>query len=189
MRDGLFWRAIATLAIGAAAPLAAQESDISVEVIEENDGTRTLVHEVVVEAPVDRVWATLTTEEGWKMWGPKFAKFDLRLGGSIETGYHEGATPGDPMNIRHRILGFVPERMIVLKVEQAPARGPVNIETLAPMWGVYELEPLGESSTRLRISGLGYGTSKAHEQMIEFFKHGNIYSIELLRENLAASAE
>ena len=92
---------------------------------------------------------------------------------------------GDPQNIRHRILAFVPDRMIALKVEQAPERGPVSMDTLAPLWGVYELEPVGPNRTRLRIAGLGYGNDEASSQMLGFFKAGNVYSIELLRQNLA----
>ena len=157
-------------------------------VIEESDGTRTLVHVAEVDAPIADVWATLTTPDGWKMWGPSFAVFDLRLGGSIETGYHEGAYAGDPQNIRHRILAIVPERLIALKVEQAPARGPVNMDMLASMWGVYELEPLGVDRTRMTITGLGYGSDDASLRMLEFFKAGNAYSIELLKKNLSNDA-
>lgn len=165
----------------------AETGPISAEIVEESDGTRTLIHEAVIEAPLKAVWSALSTEEGWKAWGPKFARFDLRQGGSIETGYHDGAKPGDAQNIRHRILAFVPERMIALKVEKVPEGGPVNLDTMSSMWGIYELESLGDNSTRLRISGLGYGPNEASSQMLEFFKTGNVYSIELLRKNLAAN--
>ena len=174
-------------ALALASPALAQDSDIKAEVIEQADGTRTLVHEAMIDAPVSAVWAALSTEDGWKDWGPKFAQFDLRLGGTIETAYHDGATPGDPQNIIHRIIAFVPERMLALKLEQAPANGPVDMETVKDVWGVYELEPIGEDMTRLRISGVGYGADEASSQILEFFKIGNSYSIELLKRNLAAS--
>ena len=170
-----------------AAPIPALAQDITSEVIEENDGTRTLVHEAVIDAPVAEVWAALSTEAGWKMWGPRFAWFDLRFGGSIETGYHEDAVRGDPRNIVHRIIAFVPQRMMALQVIQAPEGGPADAEAVKRVWGVYELEPLGETQTRMRISGLGYGRDEASSRMLEFFKAGNAYSIELLRKNLASA--
>lgn len=179
--------ALALLATALAQPLAAKESAIAADVIEESDGTRTLVHEALIDAPVEAVWATLSTEEGWKSWGPKFAKFDFRQGGSIETGYHDGAKAGDAQNIRHRILAIVPERLIALRVEQVPEGGPVDMAVLEPLWGVYELEAEGENSTRLKISGIGYGADEASARMLDFFKSGNVYSIELLRRNLAVS--
>ena len=181
--------ALAVLAFALTQPLAADESGIRAEIVEESDGTRTLVHEAVIDAPIDTVWATLSTAEGWKNWGPKFAEFDFRTGGSIETGYHDNAKPGDAQNIRHRILAIVPERLIALKVEQVPEGGPVDLAVFEPTWGVYELSAVDEQRTRLRISGYGYGPDDASSRMLEFFKTGNVYSIELLRRNLAASNE
>ncbi len=191
-----FWNILAMAAAAAtlASPLYAQgpdgamESDVTTEVVEEPDGTRTLVHSAVINAPVDAVWAALSTAEGWKMWGPRFAKFDLRTGGTIETAYHEGAKSGDAANIIHRILALAPRQMIALQVIKAPQGGPVDAALLSTMWGVYELEPLEGGSTRLTISGLGYGRDEPSTQLIEFFKSGNVYSINLLQRNLAAAA-
>lgn len=177
------------LSLALAAPAVANSSDIASTIVEESDGTRTLVHEAVIDAPVELVWWTLSTEEGWKSWGPGFAHFDLRHGGSIETGYHDGVERGDPRNIRHRIIAFVPERLLAIQVEHVPAGGPVDIEAVKAVWGVYELEPIGENRTRLRISGVGYGPDEASSQILEFFKSGNVYSINLMRQNLAAKIE
>lgn len=180
-----FIATLAAIAASFATPIPAVGQDIVTEVVEENDGTRTLVHETVIDAPVADVWAALSTEEGWKMWGPRFAWFDLRFGGSIETGYFEDTVRGDPRNIIHRIIAFVPERMMALQVLQAPESGPVSLDTIKHTWGVYELEPLGVEQTRLRISGMGYGVDEQSSRLLEFFKTGNAYSINLLKRNLA----
>lgn len=176
--------AVFAIAAALAIPAQAESDPIETRVIEENDGSRTLVHEAVIDADLAAVWATLSTEDGWKAWGPNFARFDLRHGGSIETSYHEDAMAGDPRNIRHRIIAFVPERLIAIRVEYAPPGGPVDPKILKEMWGVYELEPLSEGHTRLRITGLGYGKDKESSQLLDFFIAGNAYSIELLRRNL-----
>lgn len=176
----------AATAFAIAGPASAQQAEVSVEVVEQADGTRTLVHEAVIEAPVAQVWAALSTADGWKMWGPKAAWFDFRTGGTIETSYVEGAKPGDGQNIVHRILAFVPERMIALQVEKVPD-GAFEPGALEDMWGVYELEPVGDDQTRLRISGVGYRSDETSSRILEFFKSGNVYSIQLLEKNLAAA--
>ncbi|QYJ07685.1 SRPBCC family protein [Qipengyuania flava] len=179
--------AIATALFALSAPALAADDPVEARVVEESDGSRTLVHEAVIDAPLADVWATLSTEDGWKAWGPTYARFDLRNGGSIESGYHEGASAGDPRNIRHRILAVVPERLLAIRVEYAPADGPVDPALFADMWGVYELEPLADGRTRLRITGLGYGADEGSSRLLEFFKAGNVYSIGMLRRNLEAA--
>ncbi|ABC64296.1 SRPBCC family protein [Erythrobacter litoralis] len=181
-------QAVALAALVAAAPAAANEAAITSSVVAENDGTRTLIHDAVVEAPVADVWASLSTAKGWKAWGPKEAWFDFRIGGSIETSYSEGAQPGDAQNIRHRILAFVPERMIALGIEKVPD-GAFEPGVLDGMWSVYELEPIDEDTTGLRIIGLGYKADEASSRMLEFFKSGNAYSIRMLERNLQAVAK
>ena len=181
--------AAAMFALAVFTPAAANTNDVTSTIVEESDGTRTLIHEVQIDAPVELVWWTLSTADGWTTWGPRFAHFDLRHGGLIETGYHEGAERNDPRNIKHRIIAFVPQRMLAIQVEHAPAGGPVDIEAIKNVWGVYDLEPLGEDRTLLRISGVGYGSDEASSQILEFFKSGNVYSINLMRRNLAARIE
>ena len=174
---------LAIAALTLAAPLAAQDEPVTAAIIEHSDGSRSLVHEAVIDAPVERVWATLSTAQGWKMWGPQEAWFDFRIGGTIETSYVAGSGQGSDQNIIHRILGFVPERLIILQLEQAPAGG-FDSSVFDGTWGVYELEPFGEDRTRLRITGAGYGDDEGSTQMLEFFKSGNVYSIEQLKAAL-----
>ncbi|GAA4044508.1 SRPBCC family protein [Parerythrobacter jejuensis] len=177
------WAALVLAALSVASPIAAQGPDVLSRVVEETDGTRTLIHEATIDAPVDAVWATLSTADGWKAWGPREAWFDFRIGGSIETSYVAGAAPGDAQNIQHRILAYVPERMIALEVIKVP-EGAFEPGVLDGMWGVYELEPLENGKTRLRILGLGYKSDETSSRILEFFKSGNAYSIRMLEQNL-----
>lgn len=165
---------------------APQADTIEASIIEENDGTRTLVHEAVIDAPLDRVWESFTTAEGWMDWGPKFARVDLRPGGTIESGYAEDSVAGDPRNIVHRFLAIVPKQSIAMRLQSVPEGGPVDLETLGQTWSVYELEPVDEQRTRIRINGYGYGEGEKFDRVIDFFFAGNKYSIELLRRNIAA---
>lgn len=179
--------ASAALALAFSSPLVAASDDILATIVENEDGSRTLIHEAIIDAPVSRVWASFTTEDGWKNWGPKFARIDLRQGGSIESSYYADTAVGDPRNILHRIIAMVPERMIAMRLERVPEGGPVSEVVMVATWVVYELEPIGDAQTKLRILGLGYQQGEEFDRVIGFFHSGNAYSIELLKKNLAAS--
>ena len=178
--------AVASLAL--ASPSLAETDAVTAEIIEHEDGSRALVHEAVIDAPISAVWTTLSTAEGWKMWGPRAAWFDFRIGGTIETAYASGAERGGDQNIVHRILAYVPERMIALKLEKAPT-GAFDPAVFEGTWGGYELEPLGTDRTKLRIIGAGYRSDEASTQMLEFFRTGNVYSINMLKKGLADAAD
>lgn len=164
----------------------AAPAPVESEIITEPDGTRTLIHRTVIDAPPAKVWTAFSTEEGWKYWGVAFARMDVRNGGSIESGYVPDATAGDPRNITHRILAMVPERLMAIQVSKAPPE-PIDPELFKSMWAVYELEPLPGERTQLTISGYGYGEGEQYDRMLSFFERGNAYSIKLMRTNLAAA--
>src|SRR5688572_20168130 len=92
-------------ALAAAAP-AGSADPVSAKAVQEADGSRTLVHEVVVDAPREAVWAAISTAEGWKTWAVPVAW--PAEGGGIETSYTPAAAPGDPSTIRQEVLLRVP---------------------------------------------------------------------------------
>ncbi len=55
---------MAAAALAVSAPVSAERGEVTIEVVEENDGTRTLVHEAVIDAPVAEVWKVLSTRRG-----------------------------------------------------------------------------------------------------------------------------
>ena len=58
------------------------------------DDTR-LVHEGLVNAPVDRVWAAFTTTEGLESWMAAHAAIELKIGGKMKTQYDPRGTIDD----------------------------------------------------------------------------------------------
>lgn len=142
------------------------------------DGRSDLVHETVVAAPVEEVWQAISTVEGWRTWAVPVAwgpEPDV-----IETSYTRSAQPGDPSTIAQRIIAAVPGRLLVFRTIRAPERFP-NFETYAQVTSVIELEPLGESRTRVRLTGAGYAGTDAGRQLLGFFREGNRISLERLR--------
>src|SRR5688572_6761423 len=54
-----------------------------------------VVHEGIVEAPLDAVWAAWTTSEGLRSWMAPHAEIDLRVGGRMRANYNAQGTLGD----------------------------------------------------------------------------------------------
>lgn len=161
----------------------AARSPVDLAIIEESDGTRTMVHSVVVRAPVEKLWAAFTTADGWRSWAVPFAVMDFRVGGVIETSYNPSAKRGDANNIQNKILAYIPKRMLAFQAVKAPTGFP-GAELLPTLWSVAEFVPLKDNRTRVRLSGLGYGRDAGREQLFQFFKRGNAASLEALRDAL-----
>jgi uncharacterized protein YndB with AHSA1/START domain len=161
---------IASLALAAAAP-------VDMKTKQEADGTHTLVHEMVVDAPPAEVWTAISTAKGWTSWAVPVAwapEPDV-----IETSYTPNAAPGDKSTIRQRLLARIPSRLLVFRTEKAPQGFP-NFDTYSKVTSVFELEPAGEGKTRVRLTGAGYADSDAGRELLGFFKRGNAASLEWL---------
>lgn len=168
------------LAVLLALPLPAAAQQVAVSTVAEADGSRTLVHEVVVPAPPADVWSAISTAEGWKgwavpvAWGPE--------PGVIETSYSTGAVPGDATTIRQNIVAAVPGRLLVFRTVKAPQGFP-HFETYARVTGFFELEPVEGGKTRVRLTQTGYPATEAGNMLLGFFETGNRQTLEMLREH------
>ena len=143
------------------------------------DGRHALVHETVVAAPAPEVWRAIATAEGWRTWAVPVSwapEPDV-----IETSYTPTARSGDPSTIRQRIVAAIPGRLLAFRTIKAPARFP-DFDTYAQVTSVIELEPLGETRTRVRLTGAGYADTEAGRRLLAFFREGNRVSLERLRQ-------
>lgn len=151
----------------------------------EPNGHRIIQQSIEIPAPVADVWSALSTAEGWRRLGVSFAHIDFRTGGVIETGYAPGATLGARDNIRNQIVAYVPGRMLAIRNIQAPSdfRHP---EEYARTATVIELEPLTDDRTRVTLTATGFAPGPAYDALYAFFRRGNGYTLELLRDSFAA---
>jgi uncharacterized protein YndB with AHSA1/START domain len=60
-----------------------------------------LVHEAIVNAPLDQVWAAFTTREGLESWMAAHAEIELKLGGTMKTQYDPKGTIDDAKAIEN----------------------------------------------------------------------------------------
>lgn len=140
--------------------------------------------EGVIGAPVDAVWAALTTKEGQESWNVAHAEIDLKIGGKMRTHYDAAGRIGDANTIENTILCFEPRRMLAIQVTNPPEKFPYK-EAVKGIWTVLYFEDAGPSQTRLRIVGTGYGSDEDSRKLRSFFEKGNAYTLKKLQEKFA----
>lgn len=148
--------------------------------IAESDGTLTLAHQVVVDAPAAEVWAAISTPQGWMTWAVPIARSDAADPDLLETAYDPAARPGQPQTIQQRFILRVPGRLLAFRTVRAPAGFP-EFDTFARVASIFELEPEGDRRTRLRLTMTGYPDNEAGRRLIGFFDQGNAISLERLQ--------
>ena len=136
------------------------------------DGSRTLQQSITIRAPVAILWKAFADAQEFRKWNAPVAAIDLRTGGSIEASYDPKKPIGDPDNIRHRILTYLPERLLVFQNVQAPS-GLKGHEALAQVVSVLEFTPLQPGLTRVTLSQTGWGKNAAANGLYGFFQKGN----------------
>jgi uncharacterized protein YndB with AHSA1/START domain len=135
------------------------------------------VTEGFINAPAAEVWRLFTTAEGYKLTGVAHAEVDLRIGGVIRTHYDPTGRLGDPETISNQILAYEPERMLAIRIEQAPAGFPYR-DAIEGTWTVIYMNPAGDDMTQVRIIGLGYTDSAQSQAMRKFFAEGNRWTLD-----------
>lgn len=144
-----------------------------------------MISEGLVDAPAEVVWTAWTTDEGLKSWLAPHVSMDLRVGGLMRTNYNVAGVLGDAQTIENAILSFEPQRMLSIKVTKIPEKFPFA-RAVQDMWTVMYFEPKGESQTKVRIVGLGFGPDEESQRMRAFFERGNADTIEQLRKKFSA---
>jgi uncharacterized protein YndB with AHSA1/START domain len=150
------------------------------------DGSRTLQQSITITAPVAILWKAFADAAEFRKWSAPVAAIDLRTGGSIEASYDAAKPIGDPGNIRHRILTYLPERLLVFQNIQAPP-GLKGREAFAKVVSILEFTPLGAGQTRVTLSQTGWGDDAAARGMYNFFEKGNAQVLAHMRATYGAA--
>jgi uncharacterized protein YndB with AHSA1/START domain len=140
------------------------------------------ITEGIIDAPLDAVWAALTTKEGMESWAVAHAEIDLKVGGKMRTHYSPKGKIGDPNTIENIILAFEPKRMLSIQVGKPPVKFPFK-EAIKSVWHVLSFDEAGPGRTRLREVGLGYGSDEESKKLRAFFKNGNAFTLKKLQEH------
>ena len=106
-----------------------------------------LIHEGVVDAPLQKVWDAWTTNAGLQSWLDPHAEIDFRIGGTMRANYNPDGQLGDTETIENTILSFDPQAMISIRVSKAPAVFPFPNAIFA-MWTVIYFQANGPASEK-----------------------------------------
>ncbi len=144
------------------------------------DGARILRESIVIAAPRQALWNAFATSDGLRSWEAPVAAIDLRVGGALEASYDPKARLGDPNNIKHEVLGFLPGELLLFRNVQAP-HGFKHQDLFARTTTIIQFEDAGPGRTKVTVSGVGYGTGKDFDELYAFFHAGNAYLLEMLK--------
>lgn len=140
-------------------------------------GAEPQVTEGFINAPAAEVWRLFTTSEGYLAMGVAQAEVRLAVGGEIRSHVDPKGKLGDAETIVNEILAYEPQRMLAIRIKQAPASFP-HRDAVAGTWTVIYLNPSGENMTHVRIVGLGYDDSPGSQAMRRFFAEGNRWTLD-----------
>jgi uncharacterized protein YndB with AHSA1/START domain len=147
----------------------------------EPDGDRSIQLSVDVPAPGRDVFAAFSTSEGFASWAVPVAKIDFRVGGMIEASYDSHAKLGDPDNIKNAIVGYIPDRLLIIRNVQAPsgfADSPLFQKTVT----MIEFVPLDAKTTRVTLTNAGYGPGAGFADVYSHFEWGDADTLHELRK-------
>ncbi|MCA1635609.1 MAG: SRPBCC domain-containing protein [Acidobacteria bacterium] len=147
-----------------------------------------LVHEGIVNASAEQVWAAFTTKEGIESWMAAHAAVDFKLGGTMRIQYDAKGTVDDDKAIHNTIISYEPMRMLSFKVSKAPAAFPFA-NAIKNMWTVVYFEALPDKTTRVRVVSLGFGNDEQSKKMRDFFNRGNAFTLQRLQKRFAPKTD
>jgi uncharacterized protein YndB with AHSA1/START domain len=179
MRIGIIAAALGGV-VAVASVGAGQAADVRNSSFVEPNGERVLQLSIEIAAPPAKVWKGFVDEETLRHWNAPVVHVDLRNGGEIEESYDPKAKLGGGQTIHHRILTYLPERLLVLQNISTPPGLP-GAEAYPRIVQVIQLEPLADGGTRVTLSGAGYGAGRSFDQLYSFFAEGNAGYLKSLK--------
>jgi uncharacterized protein YndB with AHSA1/START domain len=127
---------------------------------------RILRAEMILDAPVERVWSAWTTEDGIRSFFARGSHIEPRVDGAYEIFFDPSEPPGKRGGDGMRVLGLEPPRRLVFTWNAPPdqpfARAQRTVVAL-------DLEPAGEGRTRLRFSHSGWGEGPEWDKAFAYF--------------------
>ena len=130
-----------------------------------------LNQEIMIEAPVEDVWAAYTTANGWTAWASPKAEVDLRVSGTIRTAY-EGEIGGSNTNTL-QMVNYVPYRLLTLRADVSSDWPEIMQEDAHKLSNVILFDEVADGLTRIQSFGIGYTDAPEYEKLMDFFIKAN----------------
>jgi hypothetical protein len=175
MRQVNLWAVFAALA-----PMVCSAQTVTNTSYVTSTGEKVLRIECTIPARPDDAWRLFTTANGLRQWAAPVVAIDLRVGGNILTNYDKSKSVHDPGSIQLHIINYLEDQMITLKVrlnETFPAK--IRRED-GNLQEIIQLQDLGNGSTRITSSMIGWGIGPEWDKAYQFFAAGNAWSYQQL---------
>lgn len=140
-------------------------------------GERVLRQEIIVPATLDEVWQVLSTADGLRTWMAPVVDMQLKTGGHWWANYDPAAKITDPSTIHNTVLGYVPMKMISVKIGIAPPFFPKGPSEDGTLFAVLTLDDLGNRQVRVTEHMVGIGPGEDWNKIYRFFETGNAYTL------------
>lgn len=176
------WFGLAAAMALCATPVLAEVRDVS---FKDANGARVLSESTVVGASPDDVWAAFTTDAGFMKWAVPWAHITPGNGGSIEFAFAPNGKAGDPHNVRHRILVWLPAKLLIFQNEYLPpGPGPFDAGAFGAVRTMLSFEPDG-TGTRVTETVIGFGDGAKFDELYAHLRGGNAEYLATLAKNFA----
>ena len=182
MRSVFIGLGLALVAVGAAGA-EAKYPDVRNTSMLDAQGARVLQLSIDLDAPAKAAWSAFMDAPTVRRWEAPLAEIDLRQGGTMEESYSAKAKLGDPDNIRHDIIAYVPGQVAVFRNTNAPSRLPGR-ELYKRVVSIVQVQDLGGGRSRLSISQTGYASGPEFDKLYAFFSEDNAELMESLKAEL-----
>jgi uncharacterized protein YndB with AHSA1/START domain len=141
---------------------------------------KAIEREVLVNAPVEKVWQAWTTTNGIKTFFAPDAHVDLRVDGAFEIFINPYAPPGQKGADGMRILGFQKERMLSFTWNAPPDLPEARKQRTVV---IVRLAPMGDGKTRLTLHHLGWGEGGEWDKAFAYFSEAWPHVLQNLQDS------
>ncbi|MGC9472393.1 MAG: SRPBCC family protein [Bacteroidales bacterium] len=147
-------------------------------------GELMLRQEILIDAPVARVWDAFTRPADWQQWVSPVVEMDIRNNGYIRSHYSKDARIGDPGTVVIRILTLAPGELLVMQAETGDNFPAFIREKEKDLYSIFRFEPVNEETTQVVLYGTGYLNEPGWTEFMQFFIHGNESTLNRLKAYL-----
>jgi uncharacterized protein YndB with AHSA1/START domain len=145
-------------------------------------GELMLRQEIIIQAPIEKIWSAYTTAEEWKEWVTPIVEIDFRINGTIKSHYDPNAKIGDAGTIVIHILNYIPNKLITMQAEIANNFPDFIKGEEKNMFSLVEFTKLESNSTKVTLYGIGYRNEQRWLDLMNFFIEGNEMTLMNLKK-------
>lgn len=145
-------------------------------------GELILKQEIVINAPVEKLWNAYTTAESWEKWVTPIVEMDFKINGTIKSHYDPKAKIGDKGTIVIHILNYIPNKQITMQAEVAENFPAFMKGEEKNLYSIVELSAISNSTTKVTLYGVGYKNEQRWLDLLKFFIQGNEMTLNNLKK-------